>query len=115
MVADGADAEGQGEMAGEGIGGEAEGASNEEGMGDKGGGTGKGGDGEEQAKEERKMPEFLNPTREELERAFPNMPKAPYPILPDMRTLTAEQIAQGDDMPVSYGGQVCVCVLVPVC
>lgn len=52
------------------------------------------------------MPELLNPTREELERAFPNAPKAPYPTLPDPRGFTAEQLAAGGSLPVSYGGQV---------
>lgn len=60
--------------------------------------------GEEEA--ERKLPELLNPTREELQRAFPNAPKAPYPTLPDVRKLTPEQLAAGDNIPVSYGGTV---------
>lgn len=52
------------------------------------------------------MPELLTPTREELEKAFPNPPKAPYPTLPDPRGFTAEQLAAGGSLPVSYGGQV---------
>lgn len=61
---------------------------------------------ESEKPEAPEMPELLNPTREELERAFPNPPTAPYPTLPDARGFTAEQLAAGGSLPVSYGGQV---------
>lgn len=58
------------------------------------------------AKDEPEMPELLVPTREELEAAFPNPPRAPTPILPDPRKMSPEQLEAAASQDVSYGGQV---------
>lgn len=52
------------------------------------------------------MPELLNPTREELEAAFPDIPQAPYPTLPDPREMTSKQIEAVALQDVNYGGLV---------
>lgn len=59
------------------------------------------------AEAERELPDWVTPTREELEARFPNPPKAPYPVLPDPRDMTPEQLAAAANQDVSYGGQVC--------
>ncbi|CAB1104691.1 unnamed protein product [Ectocarpus sp. CCAP 1310/34] len=50
------------------------------------------------------MPELLTPTREELESAFPDIPQAPYPTLPDPREMTSKQIEAAALQDVNYGG-----------
>lgn len=61
---------------------------------------------EPEVEDEPVIPELLTPTREELEAAFPNPPRAPTPILPDPRTMTQEQLEAVASQDVSYGGQV---------
>lgn len=102
--------------------GEAKGENNEAGAGSAGGAGEEEGepappaaaaateeieDDEPAAEAEREMPEWVTPTREELEARFPNPPKAPYPVLPDPRDMTPEQLAAAANQDVSYGGQVC--------
>lgn len=58
------------------------------------------------AEDEPEIPELLTPTREELEAAFPNPPRAPTPILPDLRKMSPEQLEAAASQDVSYGGQV---------
>ena len=58
------------------------------------------------AAEEPESPELLTPTREEFEAAPPNPPRAPTPIIPDLRTMTPEQLEATAGQDVSNGGQV---------
>lgn len=90
-------------------GGEAEGGAGSEGTEEaeaaaKGGDEG---DGEVDEKPVTELPDWVTPTREELEVRFPNVPSAPYPVLPDPRDMTKKQLAKAANQGISYGGQVC--------
>eukprot|EP00903_Cladosiphon_okamuranus_P008334 g8017.t1 len=57
------------------------------------------------AQDETETLELLTPTREELEAAFPNPPRAPTPILPGLMKMSPEQLEAAASQDVPYEGQ----------
>lgn len=86
------------------------GSDAEEGEGEE---AAEGGDGEGEldARPMREVPDWVTPTREELELRFPDVPEAPYPVLPDPRKMTKKQLKKAANQGISYGGQVCFTVV----
>lgn len=56
--------------------------------------------------EEPEDEQLLTFTVEEINERFPNPPKAPTPVLPDVRSMSPAQLEAAANQDISYGGQV---------